>query len=165
VTLAALSANGHLCTVWFMITNSSIEIDAPASVVWDVFADVGHWPEWTPSVERIVALNGPDLGVGKRFEIKQPRLPTVVWEVTELDRGVSWTWRARSPGNTTLATHEVVPQSPARTLVRQRIEQRGPIGVLVGVMMRRLTRRYLELEARGLKLRSEKQRRRGAAAA
>jgi uncharacterized membrane protein len=148
-----------------MITDSSIAIEAPASVVWDVFANVEHWPQWTLSVERIVALNGPDLEVGKRFEIKQPRLATVVWEVTELDRGVSWTWRARSPGNTTLATHQVVSQGPARTLVRQRIEQRGPIGVLVGAMMRRLTRRYLELEAQGLKTRSEKQRRRGASAA
>jgi hypothetical protein len=49
--------------------------------------------------------------------------------------------------------------------VRQRIEQRGPLGALVGVMLRRLTRRYLELEAQGLKARSEKQRRRGASAA
>jgi hypothetical protein len=133
--------------------------------VWDVFANVEHWPQWTTSVERIVALNGPELEVGKRFEIKQPKLPTVVWEVTKLDRGASWTWRARSPGNTTLATHEVVAQGSDRTLVRQRIEQRGPLGALVGVMLRRLTRRYLELEAQGLKARSEKQRRRGASAA
>src|SRR5262249_56911378 len=137
VTLDSLSARGRLCTIWFMITDSSIEIDAPASTVWDVFANVEHWPQWTSSVEGIVALNGPDLGLGKRFEIKQPRLPTVVWEVTELEDGASWTWRARSPGNTTLATHEVVPQGPGRTLVRQRIQQRGPMGVLLGGVLRR----------------------------
>ena len=138
-----------------MITESSVEIDAPTAVVWDVFADVERWPEWTASVERIVALDGSGIEVGKRFEIKQPRLPNLVWEVTKVDPGVSWTWRQRSAGGSTLATHEVLAAGADRTLVRQRIDQRGPAGVVVGVLMRRLTRRYLELEAQGLKRRSE----------
>jgi uncharacterized membrane protein len=145
-----------------MITVSSIEIDAPAPVVWDVFTDVERWPEWTASVERVVPLDGPGIAVGKRFEIKQPRLPKLVWEVTEVDPGVSWTWRERTPGGTTLASHEVVPQEAEKTVVRQRIEQRGPVGVAVGVLMLRLTKRYLDLEARGLKACSEQLRRRNA---
>jgi hypothetical protein len=102
-----------------------------------------------------VTLDGPGIDVGKRFKIKQPRLASLVWKVTEVDPGVSWTWRQKSLGGTTLASHEVVPQGPDRTLVRQRIEQRGPIGMMVGVLMRRLTRRYLDLEAQGLKSCSE----------
>jgi hypothetical protein len=39
--------------------------------------------------------------------------------------------------------------------VRQRIDQGGPAGALVGRLMRRTTRRYLDLEAAGLKTRSE----------
>jgi uncharacterized membrane protein len=147
-----------------MNTTSAIEIDAPASVVWDVFTDVERWPEWTTSVERVVPLDGPELALGNRFEIKQPRLPRVVWEVTAIEPGVSWTWRARSPGNTTFATHEV-ERHDENTRVRQRIEQRGPVGVLVGVMMLRLTKRYLRLEAQGLQARSEEQRRQDAATA
>jgi uncharacterized membrane protein len=146
-----------------MLTDSSIEIAAPAQVVWDVFADAERWPEWTSSVERLVALDGPGIAVGKRFELKQPRFPTLVWEVTEVEPGTSWTWRQRSPGGTTLASHEVVALGPDRTLVRQRIDQRGPIGVLVGVLTRRITRRYLDLEAQGLKARSEGTRRRDGA--
>ena len=138
-----------------MITDSSIEIDAPAATVWDVFADVERWPTWTASVQRLVALDGRDLQVGRRFAIKQPRMSNLVWEVTEVQPGTSWTWRQRSAGGTTLAWHEVVPLGPERTLVRQGIDQRGPIGVAVGVLMRRLSRRYLEQEARGLKARSE----------
>lgn len=137
-----------------MITDSSIEIGAPPPVVWDVFTDVEHWPDWTASVQKIVPLDGPGIEVGRRFEIKQPRMPNLVWEVSEVDPGVSWTWVQRSFGGTTLATHEVVP-SDEGTLVRQRIDQRGPVGTAVGVAMRRLTKRYLELEARGLKARSE----------
>jgi hypothetical protein len=147
-----------------MITDSAVEIGAAAAVVWDVFVDVERWSEWTTSVQRIVALDGPGIEVGRRFEIKQPRMPKLVWEVTEVEAGVGWTWVQRSPGGTTLAVHEVVSQGPDRTLVRQRIDQRGPVGVAVGLAMRRLTRRYLELEGQGLKARSEERSRRDASA-
>ena len=142
-----------------MITDAEIEIDAPARVVWDVFADVERWSEWTASVDGLVALDGPGIEVGKRFEIDQPRMPKLVWQVTEVEPGRSWTWVQRSPGGTTLASHVVEPVGDGRTLVRQRIDQRGPVGVAVGVLMRRLTRRYLELEAQGLKARSEERHR------
>ncbi|MDQ1467228.1 MAG: hypothetical protein QOH10_1643 [Actinomycetota bacterium] len=145
-----------------MMTESEVEIDAPARIVWDVFVAVERWSEWTASVERIVPLDGPGIEVGNRFEIKQPRLPKLVWEVTAVDPGVSWTWRQRSLGGTTFASHEVVAQGAEQTLVRQRIEQRGPVGVAVGVLMLRLTRRYLDLEAQGLKACSEGLRRRDA---
>ena len=91
-----------------MITDCGVEIDAPAAVVWDVFSDVERWPEWTASVTRLVALDGPGLAVGKRFEIKQPRMPKLVWEVTEVTPGASWTWVQRSPGGLTVARHEVI---------------------------------------------------------
>jgi uncharacterized membrane protein len=142
-----------------MNTDSSVQIEAPASVVWDVFTAVERWPDWTASVTSIVAVDGPGIEVGKRFEIRQPRLTKVVWEVTEVAPGASWTWRHRSFGATTLASHEIVAQDTDRTLVRQRIDQSGPIGVAVGVLILRLTKRYLELEAQGLKARSEQMRR------
>ncbi len=66
----------------YMITEDAIEIDAPPTLVWQVFSDVESWPEWTASVTRLSAVDGPGLAVGKRFEIKQPRLPKLVWEVT-----------------------------------------------------------------------------------
>jgi uncharacterized membrane protein len=140
-----------------MITEDRVEIDAPATVVWEIFTDVERWPEWTASMQRVVALDGPGIEVGKRFEIKQPRLPKLVWEVTSVDPGASWSWRQRSPGATTIASHEVVSQSE-RTLVRQRIEQRGPVGAAVGLLSRRLTKRYLHLEGEGLAARSDRRR-------
>ena len=147
-----------------MITEDSVTIDAPASVVWDVYADAERWPQWTASVTKVVALDGPGIAVGKRFEIKQPRFPKLVWEVTDADPGRTWTWQQRSPGGTTVASHEVVPQGE-QTLVRQRIDQRGPIGALVGRLVGRLTKRYLAMEAAGLKARCEAQRRPDAATA
>ncbi len=137
-----------------MITDSAIDIDASAPLVWDVFSDVERWPDWTASVTSLKALDGPGLAVGKRFEIKQPRLPKLVWEVTALDEGRSWTWEQRSPGGRTVAVHEV-HSAEGQTKVRQRLDQQGPVGSLVARMMRNTTKRYLELEAQGLKARSE----------
>jgi hypothetical protein len=82
--------------------------------------------------------------------------------VTQVAPGVAWTWRQRSFGGTTSATHEVTALDGERTLVRQKIDQRGPIGVTVGRLLRRLTRRYLTLEGEGLKARSEQRARQGA---
>ena len=147
-----------------MITDASIEIDAPAATVWDVFSDVERWPEWTASVTSLRALDGAELEVGRRYEIRQPKMPRLVWTVTQLQAGSGWTWEVRSAGATTTAVHEVIAEGPGRTLVRQRIDQRGPLGTLVGVLMRRLTRRYLDLEGEGLRRTSE-QRHRGAPAA
>jgi Polyketide cyclase / dehydrase and lipid transport len=138
-----------------MITDSAIEIDASPARVWNVFSDVERWPEWTASVTRLTALDGPGLAVGKRFEIKQPRLPKLVWQVTKVDEGGSWTWEQQSPGGRTIAVHEIIAQPGGGTLVRQRLDQQGPIGGLVARLMRGTTKRYLELEAQGLKARSE----------
>jgi uncharacterized protein YndB with AHSA1/START domain len=138
-----------------MITESSLEIDAPASLVWDVFSDVERWPEWTASVTRLVALDGPGIAVGKRFQIKQPKLPTLVWKVTQVDPGVSWTWAQRSAGGSTLAHHTLTPIADGRTLMSQALDQQGLLGAVVGRLMLRTTRRYLEMEAQGLKRRSE----------
>ena len=132
-----------------------IEIDAPADTVWAVFSDVVRWPEWTASVDRVVAIDGPELVVGAQFAIDQPRFPKIVWEVTELDRGRAWKWRSTSLGTTTIAWHEVTPINEGRTLARQGIDQRGFLAPVIGLLTGRVTERYLEMEARGLKARSE----------
>ena len=98
------------------------------TVVWDVFSDVERWPEWTASVTSLIALDGPGIAVGKRFEIKQPRMPKLVWEVTDVDPGRSWTWVQRSPGGLTKASHDIEALSDGRTRVRQQIDQGGPVG-------------------------------------
>jgi uncharacterized membrane protein len=143
-----------------MITDNAVEIDAPATVVWDIYSDVERWPEWTASVTRLLALDGPGIAVGKRFEIKQPRMPKLVWEVTDVTPGASWTWVQRSPGGSTLARHDVIAESDRCTKARLQVDQRGPVGALVGLLMRGMTKRYLELEAAGLKARSEQVRHR-----
>ena len=138
-----------------MFTEDSVEIDAPPHLVWQVFSDVERWPEWTASVTSLVGLDGADLAVGKRFAIKQPGMSKLVWQVTEIEPGSSWTWVQRSPGVLVSARHYVSAQPGSRTLVRQQLDQRGAFGALVGRLMVKKTKRFLELEAQGLKARSE----------
>lgn len=138
-----------------MFNEDSIEIDAPPQLVWEVFSDVEHWPDWTASVTSLVGLDGPALAVGRRFAIKQPGMQKLVWQVSEIEPGASWTWVQRSPGSMVTARHYVDAQPGGRTLVRQQLDQRGPLGALVGRLMVKKTKRFLQLEAQGLKARSE----------
>ncbi|OBI08702.1 SRPBCC family protein [Mycobacterium scrofulaceum] len=138
-----------------MFTEDSIEIDAPPQRVWEVFSDVQRWPEWTASVTSLVGRDGPALEVGRRFAIKQPGMAKLVWKVTEIEPGSSWTWVQRSPGALVSARHDVIALPDGRTLVRQQLDQRGVFGALVGRLMANKTKRFLKLEAQGLKARSE----------
>jgi hypothetical protein len=69
--------------------------------------------------------------------------------VTEVVDGRSFTWAAKGPGMTTIARHEVVPDATGST-VRLSIEQAGPMGAVAALVWRRLTQRYIELEAESL---------------
>ena len=85
----------------------SIDIDAAPGHVFDVYVDVERWPEWTPTVTSVERLDAGPLKVGSRARIRQPRLPVVVWEVTELVQGRWFTWVARGPGALTVGRHAV----------------------------------------------------------
>ena len=138
-----------------MFKQDSVEIDAPPQLVWDVFSDVERWPEWTASVTSLVGQDGPALAAGRRFAIKQPGMQKLIWTVTEIEPGSSWTWVQRTPGVRVTARHWVTAQAGGRTLVRQQLDQRGALGALVGRLMVKKTKRFLELEGQGLKARSE----------
>jgi hypothetical protein len=133
---------------------SSVLIDTPPRTVWQVMSEVESWPEWTASVTEIVRVDPGPLHVGQRLRIRQPRLPSTVWRLTELVEERSVTWRAGGPGARTTAHHRIEP-SGSGTEVTLRLTQQGPLGLLVGALTGGLTRRYLEMETSGLKRRCE----------
>ena len=135
------------------VERASITIDAPIDIVWSVFTDVERWPTWASSFTSVELIDGP-MRLGAKARIRQPRLPTVVWEVTKWEPGRSWTWTATSPGARTEASH-VLTVSGRGTLAEQSIVSSGPLGRLAALVWRSLTRRYLAIEAEGLKQRSE----------
>jgi uncharacterized membrane protein len=126
----------------------TVPVAAPAARVWEVLSDLERWPTWTASV-RGVDVDGP-LRVGAVVRIRQPKLPPTAWTVTEVQPGRSFTWEARAPGSVAVGEHEITPTGDASCEVRLRLEQRGPLGTLVGLVYRGLTRRYVQMEADGL---------------
>lgn len=138
-----------------MIVESSTTINAPIEVVWEVFTDVAAWPTWTTTVRSVAIVDDGPLKLGTRVRIAQPRLPTMVWTVNEFADGACWTWETQRAGAHTIAVHRLVAMNAGCTQVTQSIEQRGPLGVLVGWLYSPLTKRYLDTEGRGLALAAE----------
>ena len=132
----------------------SIDIAAPPDVVWGVMSDAERWHEWTASVRSIRLLDRGPLRVGTRALVKQPRFPPALWKVTALDPGRSFTWKSGAPGMWVYATHGVtaIPHGTRATLS---LRYEGAIGGLFARLTRGITNRYLDLEASGLKRRSE----------
>jgi len=124
-------------------------IDAPAQRVWEVLFDVARWQEWTPTVDSVERLDDGPLQVGSRVRVRQPKLPRALWEVTEVVDGRSFTWEAKGPAMKTIARHQVAPDGTG-SRVTLSIEQTGPMGAVAAVVWRRLTQRYIELEAESL---------------
>jgi len=131
---------------------TSRHIDAPPQRVWDVLFDVARWPQWTPTVDTVERLEDGPLVVGSRVRIRQPRLPRAVWEVTEVVEGRSFSWQAGGPGMRSVGRHQVVPDGTGSTVTLS-IEQAGPMGAVAALVWRRLTQRYVELEAESLERR------------
>lgn len=147
------------------VTRTVVIETAPAEV-WAVLRDVEHWHTWTASIGSITPLDGTGhLTEGRRFEVRQPKLPKAAWTVTSVEEGperFSFTWANKSPGLTSEGDH-VVEMAPAgesgsvgdRSLVTLRLSQRGPLAGVLGLLYGGLTRRYVDLEAEGLKRRCE----------
>ena len=77
-----------------------------------------------------------------------------MWTVSDLVEGERFTWTSTSPGVHTRASHRVTRTADG-SRVTLSIDQGGVLGRLVGRLYGGLTRRYVAMEAAGLKQRSE----------
>jgi uncharacterized protein YndB with AHSA1/START domain len=133
----------------------TVEIAAPPEAVWRVLEDVEAWPTWTASMTSVSRERTGPLAVGERVRVKQPRLPATDWTVTDVTPPRSFTWTAKGLGVRTRAGHVIEPAGDGRVVVTLTLDQGGPIGEVVGRLGGGVVRRYLDMEAAGLKARSE----------
>jgi uncharacterized protein YndB with AHSA1/START domain len=136
-----------------MQVSVTIDIDAAPERVWEVLSDVERWPEWTQSMTSVELLDG-GFGIGQTVRVKQPRLPAAVWCVTAFDAGQGFVWEARSLGTLTIAGHRIEPRG-AGSRVTLTVRQTGGLVPVFAPITSRFVRRYMEMEAAGLKERSE----------
>ena len=131
------------------------EIQAPPDKVWTVMTDVEAWPEWTASIASMERLDDAPFGVGSRVRIRQPKFPAVVWRVTDYEPGRYFAWGTSSAGMKVTAGHRIDPAGSGRSRVTLSLRQKGPLAPVFGLLFKRLTLRYMNLEAEGLARRSE----------
>jgi uncharacterized membrane protein len=138
-----------------MLFETTIEIEAPREKVWSTLVDVERWPEWTASMTSIELLTGAPLAPSSRLRVKQPRMRALVWEVTDLVPGEAFTWRSSILGVTSVGTHRIAAASDHAVTVTLALDQSGFLAPIVGFITSRMTRHYVDMEARGLKARCE----------
>ena len=130
-----------------------ISIEAPPHVVWSVMADVVRWPEWTDSIRSVAPLDGAELAAGGRYRIDARGAPRATWRVDQLDEGRGFVWAATS-GIRIIAGHTIEPVEGGSDVTLS-IRTQGLLAALVGWAIARLSRGNMDLEAEGLKRRSE----------
>src|SRR6476646_653746 len=129
----------------------STEIESSPNAVWPVLIDVERWPEWTPSISRVERLDRSPFGMGTRVRIYQPKLKTMVWQVSEFKPGRQFIWEARSRGIFVVASHEIQAIARGASVVMLNVRQTGWLSPVVHFLFSDLTRRYMRMEAEGLK--------------
>jgi uncharacterized membrane protein len=134
---------------------TSIEIAAGADAIWSRLSDVERWPEWTRSVTKVERLDGGEVGVGNRARVKQPGMPALVWEVTDYAPETSFSWASKLPGVTTTGGHRLASGPGEAVTVTLTLDQEGFLAPVVWWLTGSRTRRYVQIEAEGLKRRSE----------
>jgi carbon monoxide dehydrogenase subunit G len=134
----------------------SIEIEAAPARVWNVIADVGHWPEWTPSILSVEDLSEP-FALGGTATVQALGTPTSGYRVTRWEPGHGFDWETRVRGATAIGRHWVEPAGEGKSLATLTLDMPGIIAVVFKPMLSRVIKRNLEMEANGLKQRSESQ--------
>lgn len=133
---------------------TTIEIDAPPTRVWEVVSSVERWPEWIETYKGARWLDG-GMALGAKAEISQKRLPKLVYQVTRLDPGVEFAWESSSPGVRTVAIHKVTSGGDGRSILELQLSQSGPLATVAALLTGRQSRRYVQLEAERLKRAAE----------
>jgi len=132
-------------------------LDTPADLgsAWDALIDVTSWPQWTASMTAVERLDDGPLRIGSRARVKQPGFPWLVWEVSDIQDGVEFTWFTTAAGTRTTGRHVLDRNPDGTTRITLILDQTGPLGVVFGALTAAKTRRFLALEVAGLKAASE----------
>ena len=94
------------------------------------------------------------MAVGHEARLKQPKLRTTTWTITAVDEGRSFTWEAKSPGFVIAASHVIASGDPGVTVTLS-TDISGPVAPIIGALTAKIGKRYVAMEAEGLKRRCE----------
>ena len=135
--------------------STSISINADQASVWKVLSDVAHWNEWTLTVTKTEVLDAPELKLGNRYKVYQPKLQPAEWTVTVLTPPSNFTWESKAPGMHMIAEHILTSKNVNQTELTLTFTFNGWFGKLIGKMYGKMVESYVTTEAQSLKKRVE----------
>jgi hypothetical protein len=117
------------------------ELAAPASVIWELWADPQRWGDWNPAIVTS-CIDGP-FAAGSRARIRFRGRPAMRFVITAVEPERRFVDETRLPGARMGHEHRI--DAAARvTLVRHRIYFDGPLASVWGRLMGRRIRRDLQ---------------------
>ena len=129
-----------------VLGESTREVDAPASAVWSVWADVSRRPEWHPRLES-ASLSGPfAVGTSGQLKPRGTRPVDITVAAVEPERRLVLDGVHSLPVATGHYVHEVEPLGDERCRVTHRMEVDGPAAWLVARLAGRLLRAWAQPE-------------------
>jgi len=123
---------------------------APPAQVYRLFIDIERWPELTQSVRSVRRLDDGPIRVGSEAVLKQPRLPSARWRVTEMEPDRSFVWETKSGGVTTVGDHRVEPDGPGSKITIT-LRTHGALAGVADLFVAGLARRHVAMELEGFR--------------
>lgn len=139
-----------------MAIESSIDIQAPVKLVWELTCDVEKLPELNPTFRSARWLNrDKPLGVGSKIRLKQPLQPALIWTVTHFEEPTLFVWATQLLGVTMTASH-ILEHTDGGCRNNLSVELTGRGSGLFERLGGFLIRRAITTENRGFKTFAEK---------
>src|SRR5918998_4639669 len=133
----------------------SIDVDAPQQRVWEVLSDIEAWPQRIETVDSVELLTPAPMTTGSRVRLRQPKLPEGTWDITVWDAPSYFVWMQKTTGMTAVAGHRVEDLGEGRARLTLTLDMRGFLIPIIALFYRKLTNRYMNLEAEGMKRAAE----------
>jgi Polyketide cyclase / dehydrase and lipid transport len=111
-----------------------------------VVSDVEKWQDWIVVYEEVRRTGSGELALGDTVHVKQRGLAAGEWTVTELDQGRVFAWQSRQPGVRIVGRHVVSAEPNGGSRLTLELEMSGWASGLVGLLLGRKSRAYVDLE-------------------
>lgn len=135
------------------IIDTSLDLDADAADVWQVWADVDSWPQWDPHEESARIIT--EFATGGRAYSKPAGAPGGEFTLVEVTPHTRWVSESSLPLGRMRAEHTVEPLGAGRCRVRIHTTATGVGALLVNLGWGRMMRRDAVLTLRALGLRAK----------
>jgi Polyketide cyclase / dehydrase and lipid transport len=128
--------------------STSVHINAPSAVVYELYSAVSSWPTWDPEVERS-SISGP-FAAGTVGTLKPRGGPDSKIELIEVTAGRSFTVRCKLPLCEMTFGHELT-QVASLTTATHSVTFSGPLSAVFGFLIGRGIKKTLPETMNGLR--------------